>query len=80
MGSGSSGLYYGTRGGSQPYQKFYHVVPEMLKKDKQDPDIYSRKEGYFQNPTAVDLLKSVIGDDICINPSSRKFLCLHIFL
>ena len=54
MGSGSSGLYYGTREGSQPYQKFYHVVPEMLKKDKQDADIYSSKNGYFKNPTAVD--------------------------
>lgn len=32
MGSGSSGLYYATRGSSQPYQKFYSVVPEMLKR------------------------------------------------
>jgi len=70
MGSGSSGLYYGTRGSSQPYQSFYTVVPEMLKKDKQDPDIYSNKNGYFKNATAVDLLKSISGDDVCINDKS----------
>ena len=72
MGSGSSGLYYATRGSSQPYQKFYSVVPEMLKKDKQDPDIYSSKNGYFKNPTAVDLLKSISGDDVCINDKSAN--------
>ena len=67
MGSGSSGLYFGTRSGSQPYKQLYRVVPEMLKKDKQDPDTYSRKKGYFKNPTAVDLVKAISGDDICIN-------------
>lgn len=72
MGSGSSGLYYATRGSSQPSQKFYSVVPEMLKKDKQDPDIYSSKNGYFKNPTAVDLLKSISGDDVCINDKSAN--------
>ncbi len=42
-------------------------MPEMLKKDKQDPDIYSNKNGYFKNPTAVDLLKSISGDEVYIN-------------
>ena len=34
----------------------------MLKKNKQDPDIYSNKNGYFKNPAAIDLLKSISGE------------------
>ena len=37
MGSGSSGLYFGTRGGSQPYALSYSVTPQMLEEDKKDP-------------------------------------------
>jgi hypothetical protein len=36
MGSGSSGLYSGSGGGSQPYAELYHVVKEELNKDKKD--------------------------------------------
>ncbi len=55
MGSGSSGSYYGTKGGSQAYAERYHVYPSALKSDKKDPDIYDPKTGYFLNPTAVSL-------------------------
>ena len=55
MGSGSSGNYSGTKGGSQPYAESYHVVKGALASDKKDPDIYDPKTGYFHNPTAVTL-------------------------
>ena len=55
MGSGSSGSYHGTKGGSQPYADSYHVVPSALNADKKDSDIYDPKTGYFKNPTAVTL-------------------------
>ena len=59
MGSGNGGLYFGTKCGSQPYKELYEVVPDMLRLDKQDSDIYSQKKGYFKNPTATDLLNSI---------------------
>lgn len=43
MGSENGGLYFGTKGGSQPYKELYEVVPDMLSLDKQDSDIYSKK-------------------------------------
>ena len=55
MGSGSSGLYSGTGGGSQPYAETYHVYPKEMNKDKKDPDIYDSKTGYFKNPKATSL-------------------------
>ena len=59
MGSGINGAYAGTRGGSQPYAETYHVVPEMMNKDKEDPDIYDPKTGYFKNPSAISLREAI---------------------
>ena len=62
MGTGRSGGYSGTRGGSQPYAETYHVVDEMLRQDKKDPDIYDPKTGYFHNPSAVLLREAIRGN------------------
>ena len=62
MGSGSSGIYAGTGGGSQPYADSYHVVGAMRDVDKRDPDIYDSNTGYFKNPTATDLLEAIKND------------------
>lgn len=43
--------FFGRRAGSQPYASSYRVVPEMLREDKKDPDIYVPGTGYFKNPT-----------------------------
>ena len=67
MGSGSSGNYHGTRGGSQPYAESYHVVPKEMSKDKRDPDIYNPKTGYFKNPTATSLQDAIHNDRIFID-------------
>ncbi len=61
MGSGSSGRYSGTHGGSQPYSDTYSVYSKMLDIDMKDPDIYG-KTGYFKNPTAVNLSDCIDGD------------------
>ena len=58
MGSGSSPLYSGTNGGSQPYAESYSVVRSAKEMDMRDPDIYDPKTGYFRNPTATSLLNS----------------------
>lgn len=62
MGSGYSGLYSGTLVGSQPYSDTYHVVKEMLDRDKQDPDIYNPETGYFKNPTAINIESAISGN------------------
>lgn len=62
MGSGSSSIYAGTGGGSQPYAEQYSVYGKMLAIDKKDPDIYDSSTGYFKNPTAVNLEDSVDGN------------------
>uniref|UniRef100_A0A7C9JD95 Uncharacterized protein n=1 Tax=Muribaculaceae bacterium Z82 TaxID=2304548 RepID=A0A7C9JD95_9BACT len=59
MGSGTSGLYAGTAGSSQPYAESYGVVPEMHKRDRDDENIWSGSEGYAKNGTATDLEKSI---------------------
>ena len=59
MGSGSSSSYSGTNGSSQEYAETYKVVPKILKKDKEDPNVYDPKTGYFKNPTATDLLEAI---------------------
>ena len=59
MGTGRSGAYSGTRGGSQPYAESYHVVDEMLRQDKKDPDIYDPETGYFKNPSAISLREAI---------------------
>ncbi len=58
MGSGSSGSY-GGGGGSQPYAPTYHVVPDMLAKDKADSKIYNPSTGYFKNPLAKPIQDTI---------------------
>ncbi len=67
MGSGVSGNYNGNEEKSQPYAPFYGVTKDLLEIDKKDSDIYSPKNGYFKNPTASDLSKSIIGGAVYIN-------------
>ena len=67
MGSGSRYSYSGTSSGSQPYAETYNVVPEVLNKDKKDPDIYDKNEGYFSNPTAVSLESAIYGNRVIFN-------------
>lgn len=66
MGSGISGNYSGITQGSQPYAYSYQVTSELLEKDKEDPDIYNPVTGYFKNPTATDLEKSIKDNRIYI--------------
>lgn len=63
MGSGASGSY-SSGSGSQPYAPSYHVVLKMLTKDKADKDIYNPNTGYFKNPTATSLEKTIDGDRV----------------
>lgn len=67
MGTGSSGSYHGTHGGSQPYAESYHVVASEMKKDKKDSDIYDKDTGYFKNPTAVKLEDSIKNDRVYVD-------------
>lgn len=67
MGSGSSGRYSGTKGGSQPFSETYHVVSSEMNKDKKDPDIYNPETGYFKNPTAIDLNDSIQNNRIYVD-------------
>ena len=67
MGSGISGSYSGTKGGSQPYADTYSVVKEELNKDKKDPDIYNPDSGYFKNPTAIILQNSIENNSVHID-------------
>lgn len=65
MGSGISGSYNGTKGGSQPYAA-YHVYPKAMAADKKDPSIYNPQTGYFHNPTAVKLEDAVQNNRIYV--------------
>ncbi|MBQ8280091.1 MAG: hypothetical protein IJZ23_09650 [Roseburia sp.] len=67
MGSGSSGSYHGTKGGSQPLADSYHVVSSAMKADMKDPDIYHPTTGYFKNPTAISLEDAIQGNRIYID-------------
>lgn len=67
MGSGSYGPYSGTGSGSQPYAETYSVVPKELAVDKQNKNVYNNKTGYFKNPTATNIEKSIQNDKIYIN-------------
>lgn len=66
MGSGSSGPY-GGGSGSQPYAPTYHVVKDMMDKDKSDPEIYRPGTGYPKNPTATDISDSVVKEHVEID-------------
>lgn len=67
MGSGISGSYRGTISKSQPYAELYNVCSDLLEIDKKDPDIYDSNNGYFKNPTAINLFESINGDGIYRN-------------
>lgn len=71
MGSGSKGPY-GNNGGSQPYVDSYHVVREMMDRDKQDPYIYDEKKGYFKNPYATTIQDSIVNGQIKMNGKSAN--------
>ena len=70
MGSGSSGNYFGTKGGSQPYAPYYHVVKQELSKDKKNPDIYNPQTGYFKNPLAANIQDSIVNGQVQMNGRS----------
>ena len=64
MGSGAGGSYSGGSSGSQPYAPTYHVVPEMMNRDKADPEIYNPSTGYPKNPTATKISDSIVHEHI----------------
>ena len=66
MGSGSNGPYGGSSSGSgsQPYAPTYHVVAEMMDRDKADPEIYNPSTGYPKNPTARNIADSIVHEHI----------------
>lgn len=66
MGTGSSGPYGSSSSGSgsQPYAPTYHVVSEMLDRDKADPEIYNSSTGYPKNPTASKITDSIVHEHI----------------
>lgn len=66
MGSGL-GKIYGDGDGSQPYAPTYHVVSSMLDMDKENPEVYDPKTGYFKNPTATKLESAIDGNRIMFN-------------
>lgn len=59
MGSGRSGLYSGTRGSSQPYASSYQVVKSMHERDKANESVWTNKNGYEKNPTAIDIADAI---------------------
>lgn len=67
MGSGSSGLYSGTNGSSQPYAPSYHVEPAMHRIDIQKGTFHDGK--YERNPTAQKLTDMINGNYVV----SKKF-------
>lgn len=78
MGSGNSSSYSGTRGASQPYAETYHVVPKELNKDKQNPDIYDPRHGYFKNPTATSLEDAIQNDRIYIDGKKQGGVLTYV--
>ncbi len=63
MGSGRSGNYNGTSGSSQRYARTYKVCSDMKKWDI-SRGIYTKKNGYTKNPTAVRLKDKIKGNYI----------------
>ena len=57
--------------GSQPYKDFYNVVPDMLKLDMKDEDIYNKETGYFKNPSAFVLQEAVRCGTLFKNSSGK---------
>lgn len=78
MGSGSSGLYNGTSGGSQPYAETYHVYPQAFATDKKDPDIYNPESGYFHNPTAVSIQDAIQNNRIYVDGKRQDGVLTYV--
>lgn len=70
MGSGSGGSY--SHGGSQPYAPTYHVVSDMMAKDKQDSNVYNPKTGYFRNPLATTIQDAIVNEKVVMNGRSAN--------
>ncbi len=78
MGSGISGNYYGTYGGSQAYAESYHVYPKAMAADKKDYSIYNPHSGYFLNPTAVKLEDAIKNNRIYINGQRQEAMLTYV--
>ena len=70
MGSGSNGPYCSGLSGSQPYAPIYHVVSEMMERDKKDINIYKPSTGYFINPLALSIQDSIVNNQVKMNGHS----------
>ena len=53
--------------GSQPYAPTYHVVDEMMNRDKSDLEIYNPSTGYPKNPTARNIADSIVYEHVEID-------------
>ena len=71
MGSGHSGLYQGTRGGSQPFAPFYSVMPDMHKHDIESGVV--QNGAYSQNPTAKNITELIQGNYIVDKKTNGLF-------
>lgn len=78
MGTGTSGNYHGTHGGSQEYSETYHVVATEMTKDKKDPDIYNPASGYFKNPTATAIEDAVNNNRIFIDDKRQDGMLTYV--
>ena len=78
MGSGNSGSYNGTKGGSQPYAETYHVYPKAMAIDKTDADIYDPQTGYFHNPTAIKLEDSIQNDRVFVDGRRQEGMLTYV--
>lgn len=67
MGSGAGGPYSGTAGGSQPFAELYHVIKKTLVLDKANNSLYTKTNGYFKNPTAVEITNAICGNTIMVD-------------
>ncbi len=67
MGSGAGGPYSGTAGGSQPFAELYYVIKKMLTLDKANNSLYTKTNGYFKNPTAIELTNAIRGNTIVVD-------------
>ncbi len=64
MGSGAGGPYSGTAGGSQPFAELYYVIKKLLTLDKANNSLYTKTDGYFKNPTAIELRNAINGNSV----------------
>lgn len=80
MGSGSSGPYGSSSSGSgsQPYAPTYHVVDEMMDRDKQDRNIYDPRSGYFTNPFAVPIQNAIKNGQIQMDDHSAHGIYTYV--